>query len=136
MNVLPIAEIKRRGMAAIEQTLRNGPVHIVKRNRPVAVVLSEDSYRALCQPQSRLPVMEPMAQLAVLLKRHDEAAVALGRAESHYRQLALSMTAQEANLFARLKVDIHSALGPEATERLLSQGRGMTDEHVAQRVLA
>ena len=81
-------------------------------------------------------VMEPMAQLAVLLKRHDEAAVALGRAESHYRQLALSMTAQEANLFARLKVDIHSALGPEATERLLSQGRGMTDEHVAQRVLA
>ena len=81
-------------------------------------------------------VMEPMAQLAVLLKRHDEAAVALGRAESHYRQLDLSMTAQEANLFDRLKVDIHSALGPEATERLLSQGRGMTDEHVAQRVLA
>ena len=135
MNVLPVAEIKRRGMAAIEQALRNGPVHIVKRNR-VAVVLSDDNYRALCQPQSRLPVMEPMAQLAVLLKRHDEAAVALGRAKSHYRQLALSMTAQEANLFARLKVDIHSALGHEATERLLSQGRGMTDQHVAQRVMA
>lgn len=54
MNVLPIAEIKRRGMPAIEQALRNGPGHIVKRNR-VAVVLSEDNYRALCQPQSRLP---------------------------------------------------------------------------------
>ena len=55
MNVLPIADIKRRVIAAIEQALRNGPVRIVKRNRPVAVVLSEDNYRALCQPQSRLP---------------------------------------------------------------------------------
>lgn len=55
MNVLPIADIKRRVMAAIEQALRNGPVHTVKRNRPVAVVLSEDNYRALCQLQSRLP---------------------------------------------------------------------------------
>ena len=54
MNVLAITEIMRRGMAAIEEGLRNGPEHIVKRNRPVAVVLSEDDYRALCQPQRRL----------------------------------------------------------------------------------
>jgi len=49
MNILTVAEIKRRGMAAIEEGLRKGPVHIVKRNQPAAVVLSEGDYRALCQ---------------------------------------------------------------------------------------
>lgn len=52
MNLLTVAEIKRRGMAAIEEGLRKGPVHIVKRNKPAAVVLSEEDYRALCQPRS------------------------------------------------------------------------------------
>jgi prevent-host-death family protein len=47
MNTLTIAELKRRGMAAIEDGLRRGPVHIVKRNRPAAVVLSEDDYERL-----------------------------------------------------------------------------------------
>ncbi len=42
MNTLTFAEIKRRGMAAIEEGLRCGPVHIVKRNLPAAVVLSEE----------------------------------------------------------------------------------------------
>ena len=49
MNTLTVAELKRRGMAAIEDGLRHGPVHIVKRNRPVAVVLSEDAYQQLAQ---------------------------------------------------------------------------------------
>ncbi len=46
-NTLTIAEIKRRGMAAIEDGLRHGPVHIVKRNKLAAVVLSEDEYQRL-----------------------------------------------------------------------------------------
>ena len=49
MNTLTVAELKRRGMAAIEDGLRRGPVHIVKRNRPAAVVLSEDDYKRLAQ---------------------------------------------------------------------------------------
>jgi hypothetical protein len=36
---LTIAGIKRRGMAAIEEGLRRGPIHIVKRNKPATVVL-------------------------------------------------------------------------------------------------
>ena len=48
-NTLTVAEIKRRGMAAIEEGLRRGPVHIVKRNKPAAVVLSEDDYLHLTQ---------------------------------------------------------------------------------------
>lgn len=46
-NTLTVAEIKRRGMAAIEEGLLRGPVHIVKRNKPAAVVLSEDDYQRL-----------------------------------------------------------------------------------------
>lgn len=46
-NTLTIAEIKRRGLAAIEEGLRRGPVHIVKRNKPAAVVLSEVEYQNL-----------------------------------------------------------------------------------------
>ncbi len=47
MNTLTVAELKRRGMAAIEDGLQHGPVHIVKRNRPAAVVLSEAAYQQL-----------------------------------------------------------------------------------------
>ncbi|MBK6615295.1 hypothetical protein [Ottowia sp.] len=55
MNTLTIAEIKRCGMAAIEEGLRHGPVHIVKRNKLAAVVLSEEDYQRLAsgQPQAR-----------------------------------------------------------------------------------
>ena len=46
-NTVTIGEIKRRGMAAIEDGLRHGPVHIVKRNKSAAVVLSEEQYQYL-----------------------------------------------------------------------------------------
>lgn len=46
-NTLTIAEIKRRGMAALEEALTRGPVHILKRNQPAAVVLSEADYQRL-----------------------------------------------------------------------------------------
>ena len=42
-------------MAAIEDGLRRGPVHIVKRNRPAAVVLSEDDYQRLAQGKVAAP---------------------------------------------------------------------------------
>jgi len=56
MNTLTAAELKRRGMAAIEEGLRRGPVHIVKRNRPTAVVLSEDEYARLAQDKVVAPL--------------------------------------------------------------------------------
>ena len=55
MNTLTVAELKRRGMAAIEDGLRRGPVHIVKRNRPAAVVLSEDDYQRLAHGKVTAP---------------------------------------------------------------------------------
>jgi len=44
MNTLTIAELKRRGMAAIEEGLEKGPIHIMKRNRPSAVIVTEADY--------------------------------------------------------------------------------------------
>ena len=55
MNTLTVAELKRRGMAAIEDGLRRGPVHIVKRNRPAAVVLSEGDYQRLAHGKVSAP---------------------------------------------------------------------------------
>jgi len=49
MNSLTAAELKRRGMAAIEDGLRRGPVHLMKHNKPSAVVLSEEDYAKLAQ---------------------------------------------------------------------------------------
>lgn len=52
-NTVTAAEIKRRGMAAIEEGLQYGPVRIFKRNRPAAVVLSEEEYQRLLGKQPR-----------------------------------------------------------------------------------
>ena len=49
MNTLTAAELKRRGMAAIEDGLRGGPVHLMKHNKPSAVVLSQEEYLRLAQ---------------------------------------------------------------------------------------
>ena len=47
MNTLSASEIKRRGMAALEENLKNGPIHIIKNSRPSCVVLSEEDYAIL-----------------------------------------------------------------------------------------
>ena len=67
MNTLTAAELKRRGMAAIEERLHRGPIHIVKRNRPAAVVLSEDEYARLTQ--GRVVTPSGMTALQWLLSR-------------------------------------------------------------------
>jgi PHD/YefM family antitoxin component YafN of YafNO toxin-antitoxin module len=60
-NALTSADLKRRGIAAIEQALQHGPVHLLKRNRSAAVVLSEQHYRQLQLQASRAPVAEASA---------------------------------------------------------------------------
>lgn len=46
-NTLTAGELKRRGMAAVDDGLKHGPVHIYKRNQRAAVVLSEEHYQHL-----------------------------------------------------------------------------------------
>jgi PHD/YefM family antitoxin component YafN of YafNO toxin-antitoxin module len=47
MNAIAANDLKRHGISAVEQLLINGPVHIIKRNQPVCVVLAEDEYEKL-----------------------------------------------------------------------------------------
>ena len=47
MTLIAAQEIKRRGMAALDGLLGQGPVRIVKNNRPRYVVMSEAEYDAL-----------------------------------------------------------------------------------------
>jgi len=46
-NIVTTSQIKRRGMAAIEEGLRKGPVHLLKRNKPAAVIVSEADWQRL-----------------------------------------------------------------------------------------
>ena len=47
MNSIPASEVKRRGVAALEEAVKNGPVHVIKNNRPTLVVLTEEEYARL-----------------------------------------------------------------------------------------
>lgn len=53
MNVITVAEIKRSGFAALDAALAQGPVHLMKRNRPSAVLLSPADYEALLAQAQR-----------------------------------------------------------------------------------
>jgi PHD/YefM family antitoxin component YafN of YafNO toxin-antitoxin module len=52
MNTLTTADLQRRGIAAIEEALVFGPVHIMKHNEPAAVILQESEYQHLIKTQS------------------------------------------------------------------------------------
>jgi len=63
-NTVTTSEIKRRGMAAIENGLRKGPVHILKRNKPAAVIVSETDWQRLNgQQPARVPGLTAMQWL-------------------------------------------------------------------------
>ncbi|OGV68397.1 MAG: hypothetical protein A3K19_05265 [Lentisphaerae bacterium RIFOXYB12_FULL_65_16] len=48
--IIPVQEIKRRGMTAVDSGLRqHGTVTIVRNNRPAYVVLTPDDYEEMAQ---------------------------------------------------------------------------------------
>lgn len=46
-NFISAQELKRRGIGAVDAALRQGPVHVIRRNQPSYVILSEAQYRRL-----------------------------------------------------------------------------------------
>jgi PHD/YefM family antitoxin component YafN of YafNO toxin-antitoxin module len=64
MNTIAANELKRHGITAIEKLITKGPVHVIKRNQPVCVVLAEEEYERLIHaakegsPERQLSVME------------------------------------------------------------------------------
>ena len=49
MVTLPAQDIKRRGIGVVDEFLEQGPVHIVKNNRPMYVVLREEDYQTMME---------------------------------------------------------------------------------------
>ena len=47
MNVIAAPEIKKRGIGAVDEYLRNGPVHVIKNNRHKYVILDEGEYQVM-----------------------------------------------------------------------------------------
>lgn len=58
MNSVPASEVKRRGVAALEEAAKSGPVHIIRNNRPTGVYLSEQDYARLVA-RARAPAPAP-----------------------------------------------------------------------------
>ncbi len=51
MNTIPAQEIKRRGIAAVDDLIATGAVHVIRNNQPQYVVLTEQRYRDLLEAE-------------------------------------------------------------------------------------
>jgi PHD/YefM family antitoxin component YafN of YafNO toxin-antitoxin module len=49
MNSIPAQDIKQRGISAVDDLLKDGPVHVIKNNRPRYVVMSQEDYARLIE---------------------------------------------------------------------------------------
>ena len=49
MITMPAQDVKRRGIGAMDELLAHEPVHIVKNNRPMYVVLREEDYQTMLE---------------------------------------------------------------------------------------
>ena len=63
MNIVPAQEIKRRGIAVVDEALAQGPVHIVKNNPAQYVVLTEAPYQELLEMQEEAVLARIKASL-------------------------------------------------------------------------
>ncbi len=57
MSVLPVSSA-RGNLAAVIESAAEGPVHLERRGRPVAVVISVDRYEALIEAEEELEDIE------------------------------------------------------------------------------
>ncbi len=51
MKTVAAQEIKKRGISAVDEAIKEGPVHVIKNNQPQYVVLSEERYRQLVEAE-------------------------------------------------------------------------------------
>ncbi|MEI8172227.1 MAG: prevent-host-death protein [Deltaproteobacteria bacterium] len=63
MNIIPAQEIKRRGIAAIDDLIDAGDVHVIRNNQPQYVVLSEERYQELIATQKEAHIARVRASL-------------------------------------------------------------------------
>lgn len=64
MNTIPAQELKRRGIAAVDDLIESGDVHVIRNNRPEYVVLSEARYAELVADAEEAYVARVKSSLA------------------------------------------------------------------------
>jgi PHD/YefM family antitoxin component YafN of YafNO toxin-antitoxin module len=86
MNIVRAQEVKRRGIAAVDEALAQGPVHIIKNNRPQYVVLTEENYQELLEAQEEAALARIKASLedakAGRVTQHDTVDALMERLDS------------------------------------------------------
>jgi PHD/YefM family antitoxin component YafN of YafNO toxin-antitoxin module len=85
MNTLPAQEIKRRGLAAIDEVIDEGDVYIIRNNKPQYVVILEARYQELLEAQEEAYE----ARIRASLEDLKAGRVTRGTAEDLIRQLNL-----------------------------------------------
>jgi len=85
MNAIAAQEIKRKGISAVDEALKEGPVHIIKNNQPQYVVISETRYRELIEAEDEAYI----ARLRKSLEDVKAGRVTRGTAEDLIRALEL-----------------------------------------------
>lgn len=85
MNAVAAQEIKRKGISAVDEALKEGPVHVIKNNQPQYVVLTEVRYRELIEAEDEAF----NARIRLSLKDVKAGRVWRGTAEDLIRELEL-----------------------------------------------
>lgn len=52
LNTVPAQEIKRRGIAAVDDLIVKGPVHVIRNNKPEYVIMSQQRYADLLKAET------------------------------------------------------------------------------------
>jgi PHD/YefM family antitoxin component YafN of YafNO toxin-antitoxin module len=68
MLTIAAQEIKRRGISAVDDLLDDGPVHIIKNNRPQYVIISEERYQEFVKSEDQSYLARVKASLKDLKK--------------------------------------------------------------------
>jgi PHD/YefM family antitoxin component YafN of YafNO toxin-antitoxin module len=85
MNTIPAQEIKRRGIAAVDELIGKGDLHIIRNNQPQYVVLSQKRYEDLLEAEEEAQV----ARIRASLEDLKAGRVKRGTAEDLIRELGL-----------------------------------------------
>ncbi|MGV8933872.1 MAG: hypothetical protein ACOH1I_04580 [Gallionellaceae bacterium] len=63
MNTIPAQEIKRRGLAALDEAITKGDVHLIRNNQAQYVVISEARYQDLISAEQEVHYNRVQASL-------------------------------------------------------------------------
>ena len=86
MNAIAAQEIKRKGISAVDEALKEGPVHVIKNNQPQYVVMTEARYRDLIEAEDEAYIVRVRKSLEDVKAGR----VKRGTAEDLIRELGLA----------------------------------------------